>query len=221
MEVDGSKFKTITVFVLIGFIMTIGMAFLTIVFPDSTGQLHVIDNPANIISDIRTNAEHRNISLFSIILDNFFILGYFALFYGAYLLTKNLDPIIPKASFAIGVFTAIFDILENALLIGIFNGIPVNYTPDNLIFGILWFFVSVKDIFSVLATFSFAIMFLLTLNTPKNLRIQKMVLAGFLLLYAVLGALGLMSALFLELRNLSFVIDMAVASAVFYSISRN
>jgi hypothetical protein len=220
MEVETAKFKFLTWFVFIGFLMTIGMVFLTVMFPNYTGQLHVIENPTTIINNIKTDTDYQNIALISIILDNFFIFGYFTLFYGAYLLTKNLDPFIPKASLVIGILTAIFDVLENALLIGIFNGIPVNYTPDNLIYGILWFFVSVKDIFSVLAAFSFAVMFLLTLNDPKYLRMEKLVLAVFLLLFTTLGALGLMSSLFLQLRNLTFVIDLAVATAIFYSISR-
>lgn len=218
MEEVGSKFKVLTVFVIIGFLMTIGLIVLTIMFPDSLGQIHEIESPISIANKIG-DPEQRNISLYSVIIDNFFILGYFALFYGAYLLTKDLDAIIPKTAFIFGIFTAVFDILENSLLLGILNSIPVGYTPEDLIFSIFWFFMSVKDIFAVLATFIFAILLLIGLNDQKSIRIHKIILAGFLLLFTFLGSLGLMSPFFLQLRNISFVIDLAVASGIFYSIS--
>jgi hypothetical protein len=220
MELQGSKFKVLTVFVVIGFLVTIGLVFLTVMFPDSLGQIHEIDDPVSIANELLANPEQRNISLYSIILDNFFILGYFSLFYGVYLLTKDLDPVIPKSAFILGIFTAVFDILENSLLLGILNGVPVGFTPEELLFGIFWFFMSVKDIFAVLTTFTFAILLLIGLNDQKSIRIHKLVLAGFLLLFTFLGSLGLMSPLFLQLRNVSFVVDLAVASVVFYSISR-
>ena len=221
METDGSKFKVLTVFVLIGFVMTLGLVVLTILFPDSSGQYHEIINPADIKTELVTNSEQANISLYSIIIDNFFILGYFSLFYGAYLLTKHLDPVLPRVGFIMGISTAVFDILENAVLLGLLNGVPAGYEPVDLMFGIQWLFMSIKDISSVIATLIFAVLLLLSLNKTEMNRVAILVLAIFLLMYTVLGSLGLMNPLFLQLRNLSFVLDMAVASVVFYSISRS
>jgi hypothetical protein len=221
MEENGSQFKVLTVFVLIGFVMTLGLIFLTVMFPDSSGQYHEIMNPNTIVTELNTDSEQVKISLYSIIIDNIFIVGYFSVFYGAYLLTKSQDPIIPKFGFAMGMSTAIFDFLENAVLVGLINGVPAGYTPDSLMFGIQWLFMSFKDISSIVATLVFGVLLLISLNSPENLRVRKLVLALFLLLYTVLGSLGLMDPLFLQLRNLSFVLDMAVASGVFYSISKS
>ena len=221
MEEEGAKFRVLTVFILIGFLMTLGLVFLTVAFPDSSGQYHEIINPADIKTELATNSEQVNISLYSIVIDNFFILGYFALFYGAYLLTKHLDPVLPRVGFIMGISTAVFDILENSVLLGLINGVPAGYEPVDLMFGIQWLFMSIKDISSVIATLIFAVLLILSLNKTEKNKTLILVLAVFLLFYTILGSLGLMDPLFLQLRNLSFVLDMAVASVVFYSISRS
>ncbi|OLS24604.1 MAG: hypothetical protein HeimC3_18760 [Candidatus Heimdallarchaeota archaeon LC_3] len=221
LEEDGAKFRVLTVFVLIGFIMTLGLVFLTVMFPESSGQYHEFINPENIKTELITDSEQARISLYSIIIDNFFILGYFALFYGAYLLTKHLDPVLPRVGFIMGISTAVFDILENAVLLGLLNGVPVGYEPVNLMFGIQWLFMSIKDISSVIATLIFAVLLIISLNKTDKNKGAILLLAVFLLLYTILGSIGLMDPLFLQLRNISFVLDMAVASAVFYAISRS
>ena len=114
-----------------------------------------------------------------------------------------------------------FDILENAVLLGLLNGVPVGYEPVDLMFGIQWLFMSIKDISSVIATLIFAVLLIISLNKTDRNKGAILLLAVFLLLYTILGSIGLMDPLFLQLRNISFVLDMAVASAVFYAISRS
>jgi hypothetical protein len=212
-----SKFKLISVFVFIGFLITVGLLLLTLANP-ATSQYHIIENPATIKATLTADPMLVASNLAGIALDNFFIVGYFAIFYGLYLLTKPVDINVARAAFLFGSMTVLFDLLENSVLISIFNGVPAGYEPDNLIFGLLWVCTSIKDSSSYISAIIFFVLLLQGRNHYRPLKTTKIVLALFLLLYFALGSLGIISSIFLLLRNLSFVVDMAVSTVLFYKI---
>jgi len=212
-----NKFGMLTVFVFVGFLMSMGMVTLTILNTD-VGQYHKVESPATIVAELSGDSNLLMMDLVGVALDNLFIIGYFSIFYGIYLLTRRTDKILSTTAFSLGISTAIFDIIENSFLITLFTGVPVNFTPESLVFSLQWLATSIKDISSYISGALFVLLLLVGMNTPPELRMRKITLALFLVLYVVLGSLGIVGSIFLTLRNLLFVIDMFVALVIFYSL---
>ncbi len=73
----------------------------------------------------------------------------------------------------------------------------------------------VKDISSYMAGFIFIVMLLLSLNDRQEIRLSKMVLVILLGLYLSFGVVAIIEPSFLIFRNLSFMIDLLIASLLF------
>lgn len=210
-----SQMRLATIFVSLGFLITLGLIGITLLDNDA-GQFHDPMNPQMIVAD--NSSENRTtLNLLSIALDNFFILGYTAIFYVMYLFTKHVN-FWAKTGLALGLSTAVFDVLENAILV-MLNRIGTNFTPDPLIWVVLWFFTFVKDISSYMSGFVFAVLLIATLNHTPELRMTKIIIGFMLILYIIIGSLGLINPLFLTIRNLAFVANLFIASILFYRIS--
>lgn len=217
-----NPFKIISAFIFIGFLATLGLFFLSFVAPNAS-QFHLpadssINTQLLYPSNMTRNQADQNI--FSVVIDNFFIVGYTGIFFGAYLYLregeKNNFNYYAKFALVFGLLTTITDFIENAMVVAISNSMVIKYQPDPLLWGLFWSISSLKDISAYVSTFTFAILFLLTLNTKPLIRFNKIVFIVLLLLFAFIGSLGLFSPLFLTLRNILFVFDLLIASILFY-----
>lgn len=199
--------------------MTLGMTATTILNPGG-GNLYEIRPIANVIADlVAASAQDINIKLASLVFDNFFIVGYVSIFYGLFLITNERDRFISMLGFALGLTTGFTDLLENALQVSLLNGIPNGWIPADNVFSSLWTVMYVKDISSYMAGFVFIVLLLLSLNTPMDVRISKVIFVILLGLYVFLGVIALIEPFLLVFRNLSFMIDLLIASMLFRLMS--
>jgi len=219
-ETFSEKMRVVSVFVFIGFLMTIGMAVGTVLTPEAV-QFHDVVDPQLIIDALNTDtASQLQSRLFGIVLDNFFIIGYLAIFYGLYLLVKDKDEMFSKIAFIAGSMTALFDMIENAIHVALINGVPVGWNPDPLIFVELWTATFIKDITSYMAGMIFVVLLLLSASSAFDLRMSKVILAILVGLYVALGSIALVIPEVLTIRNLSFMFDMGIGSYLLHSISK-
>ncbi len=215
-----SRLSVAAIFVFMGFLMTIGMAAGTILNPDG-GQFHNAIDPQVIIDELTSiSSADVQMRLVGLVFDNFFIIGYMALFYGMFLLTKERDTFFPKLGFALGLTTGFCDLIENALHVALYNGVPNGWAPDPLVFANLWTFTFVKDISSYMAGFIFIIMLVVTINDPPRIKRYKLLLVIFVALYVVLGSIGILVPEFLMIRNLSFMVDMGAGAFLLNRMSK-
>ena len=217
-----NPFKIISAFVFIGFLATIGLLLLTIIVPDAS-QFHLPASDTTSLqllmpSNMTRSQANQNIQ--SIIIDNFFIVGYTGIFLGAYLYVKEVKY-YAKFALIFGLLTTATDFIENAMVVAISNSMVIGYKPDPLLWGIFWSISSLKDISAYVSTFTFAVLFLLTLNDQPKIRFNKLVFVILLFLFAIIGSFGLFSALFLTLRNVLFVFDLVIASILFYKTNES
>ncbi|MHA1944003.1 MAG: hypothetical protein ACW96M_06380 [Candidatus Thorarchaeota archaeon] len=210
-----SRLKVVSIFIFLGFLMTLGMVATTFLNPGG-GNLYEVRPIANVIADLLTATPFDiTIKLASLIFDNFFMIGYLAIFYGLYLITKGKDELFAKIGFLLGSVTFVTDLIENAFQIALLTGVPNGWVPADNVFSSLWVFMYVKDISSYMAGFVFIVMLLVSLNLPRDFREEKMILVILLGLYVVLGIIAIIDPSLLVYRNLSFMIDLLVASVLF------
>jgi len=218
-ENTSASLRISAVFVLIGFLMTLGLVAVTLL-SGSGAQLHEAVDPQIIINELNAaTAADLNIRLAGLVFDMFFIVGYVAIFYGLFVLTKSSAPFFPKLAFAIGLTTGLCDLIENAIQLALFTGVPAGWTPDGLYFASLWTFTFVKDMASYTTGMIFIVLLLLSLGTPAELRLGKSLLVVLLGLYVVLGSLAIIDSSFLLYRSLSFMFDMLLGGILFYRMS--
>jgi hypothetical protein len=219
MPDNGIRLKMASVFVFIGFLMTFGLTAVTLLSPEGS-QLHEAMDPQIIIDDLASaTAADIDIRLAGIVFDTFFVVGYVAIFYGLYVLTKGSESFFPKLALALGLMTGFCDLVENAIQVALFNGIPTGWSPDGLYFATLWSFTFLKDLTSYMAGMIFIVLLVLTLSDPPNLRSSKMLLAILVGLYVVSGSIAIVESSFLLVRNLSFMIDMFLGALLLHRIS--
>jgi hypothetical protein len=214
-----NQLKIASAFVFIGFLMTIGMAVGTITAPDG-GQFHEPMDPQVIINNL-ASAEIGELyaGLTGIVIDTFFIVGYIAIFYGIFLLIRDEDPFFPKLGFILGITTGMCDMVENAIHVALYAGVPNGWTPDGLVFATLWGFTFVKDLTSYMAGMIFVVMLLMTLSGPSKMKVYKIALAVLIGLYVGLGSIAVVENSLLLLRNLSFMIDMLFGAVILNRLS--
>ncbi|MHA2601661.1 MAG: hypothetical protein AM324_005965 [Candidatus Thorarchaeota archaeon SMTZ1-83] len=207
------------VFVLIGFLMTLGLVAVTLLSGDGA-QLHEAVDPQTIINELNAaSPADLSIRLAGLVFDMFFIVGYVAIFYGLYVLTKSSAPFFPKLAFVVGLATGFCDLIENAIQLALFTGIPAGWTPDGIYFASLWTFTFVKDMTSYTAGMIFIVLLTLSLGTHAELRLGKSLLIVLLGLYVVLGSLAIIDSSFLLYRSLSFMFDMLLGGILFHRMS--
>jgi hypothetical protein len=207
------------VFVLIGFLMTLGLVAVTLL-AGSGAQLHEAVDPQTIINELNAaSSAELSIRLAGLVFDMFFIVGYVAIFYGLFVLTKSSAPFFPKLAFVVGLTTGLCDLIENAIQLALFTGVPAGWTPDGLYFATLWTFTFVKDMASYTAGMIFIVLLILSLGTPAELRLGKTLLVVLLGLYVILGSLAIIDSSFLLYRSLSFMFDMLLGSILLYRMS--
>ena len=212
---NNSQFKIISVFVFLGFLATMGSLLLIFIAPDAS-QFHLpSDNAVQLLMPSSMTRDQANQNIWSIIMDNFFIVGYTGIFIGSYLYIKEAGY-YAKFALIFGLVTSATDIIENGIVVAISNSMTIGYKPDPLLWGLFWSISAVKDISAYVSAFSFAILFLLTLNDKPPVRFNKLVFAVLFILFAFIGSLGLFSPLFLTIRNVLFVVDLLLASYLFY-----
>jgi hypothetical protein len=199
--------------------MTLGMV-ATIFLNPGGGNLYEVRPIASVIADlVAATPADINIKLASLVFDNFFMIGYLSIFYGLYLLTKGKEDLIAKVAFALGSLTFISDLIENAFQIALLTGVPNGWVPADTVFSSFWTVMFVKDISSYMAGFTFIVLLLLSLSEPPEYRTSKLIFVILLGLYVGLGVIAIIEPPFLVFRNLSFMIDLLVASLLFRQMS--
>ena len=215
MDDIASRLKIVSVFIFLGFLMTLGMTAMTLLNPGG-GNLYEVRAIGNVIADLlAASTTDINIVLVGLVFDNFFIIGYLCIFYGLFLITKERDRVISMVGFALGLTTGFADLIENALQVALLTGVPNGWVPADSVFSSLWIVMYVKDISSYMAGFVFIVMLLLTLSDRQEIRLSKMVFVILLGLYVGLGVIAIIEPSFLAFRNLSFMIDMLIGSLLF------
>lgn len=215
----GPKLKVASVFIFLGFLMTLGMT-ATILLNPGGGDLYELRPIASVIADLTAaSAQDINIKLASLVFDNFFMIGYLAIFYGLYVLTKEKEHLIAKIAFSLGSLTFISDLVENAFQIALLTGVPNGWVPADSVFSSLWVVMYVKDISSYMAGFTFIVLLVLSLSDPPEFKTSKLLFVILLGLYVGLGVVAIIEPSFLLFRNLSFMIDLFIASLLFRLMS--
>jgi hypothetical protein len=215
----GPRLKVASVFIFLGFLMTLGMTVSTLLNPGGS-DLYQLRPIASIIADLTAaSTQDINIKLASLVFDNFFMIGYLAIFYGLFLLTRGKEDFISKVAFALGSLTFISDIIENAYQVALLTGVPNGWVPTDSVFSSLWLVMYVKDISSYMAGFTFIVLLLLSLSDPPEFKSSKLVFMILLGLYVSFGVVAIIEPSFLLFRNLSFMIDLLIASLLFRRMS--
>ncbi|MFW9955590.1 MAG: hypothetical protein ACFFD3_13665 [Candidatus Thorarchaeota archaeon] len=215
-----TQLRTASVFVFIGFLMTIVMAVGTVLDP-AGGQFHEATNPQTIIDSLlAAQINDLYLGLTGIVVDTFFIIGYIGVFYGIFILIRDGDGFFSKLGFLLGLTTGICDMIENAFHVALYTGVPNGWTPDGLFFATLWSLTAIKDLTSYMAGMIFVIMLLLTLDDTIDLRLYKILLAILVALYVGLGSIAVVESSFLVFRNLSFMIDMLLGALILNRLSK-
>ena len=215
----GPKLKVASVFIFLGFLMTLGLTVTTLLNPGG-GDLYEVRPIANVIADLAAaTAQDINIKLASLVFDNFFMIGYLAIFYGLFLVTKEREQLIAKVAFLLGSLTFISDLVENAFQVALLTGVPNGWVPADNVFSSLWVVMYVKDISSYMAGFTFIVLLLISLSDPPEVRTAKLVFVILLGLYVSLGVVAIIEPSFLLYRNLSFMIDLLIASLLFRQVA--
>jgi len=218
-ETIGPKLKVASVFIFLGFLMTLGMTATTLLSPGG-GDLYQLRPIADVISDLTgATAQDINIKLASLVFDNFFMIGYLAIFYGLFLLTRGEEELIAKVAFALGSLTFISDLVENAYQITLLTGVPNGWVPADSVFSSMWLVMYVKDISSYMAGFTFIVLLLLSLSNLPEFKSSKLIFVILLGLYVGLGVVAIIEPSFLIFRNLTFMIDLLIASLLFRQMS--
>ncbi|MHA2423450.1 MAG: hypothetical protein ACXAEF_01600 [Candidatus Thorarchaeota archaeon] len=214
-----TQLRIASVFVFIGFLMTIGMAVGTILNPSS--QFHEPMDPQIIINElVSADTGYLYLGLSGIVIDTFFIVGYIAIFYGIYLLIRDHEPFFSKLGFMLGLTTGMCDMIENAIHVALYAGVPNGWTPDGLVFATLWSFTFIKDLTSYMAGMIFVVMLFMTLDGPIDMKLYKVVLALLVALYVGLGSIAVVENSFLIFRNLSFMVDMLLGALILNRLSK-
>jgi hypothetical protein len=199
--------------------MTLGMTVTTILNPGG-GDLYEVRPIANVIADlVGASAQDINIKLASLVFDNFFMIGYLAIFYGLFLLTREKEELIAKVAFTLGGVTFVSDLVENAYQVALLTGVPNGWIPADSVFSSFWVVMYVKDLSSYMAGFTFIVLLLLSLRDPPEFKSSKAIFVVLLGLYVSLGAIAIIEPSYLVLRNLSFMIDLLIASLLFRQIA--
>ena len=215
----GPRLKVASVFIFFGFLMTLGMTATTLINPGG-GNLYELRPIANVIADlVAASAQDINIKLASLVFDNFFMIGYLAIFYGLFLLTKEKGHLIAKVAFALGSITFISDLIENAFQVALLTGVPNGWVPADAVFSSFWLVMFVKDISSYMAGYTFIILLVLSFSEPPEFKSFKLIFVILLGLYVSFGVVAIIEPSFLIFRNLSFMVDLLLASLLFRQIS--
>jgi hypothetical protein len=210
-----SKFRVVSVFIFLGFLMTLGLTATTLLNPGG-GNLYEVRPSSSVIADlVAASAQDINIKLASLVFDNFFMIGYLAIFYGLFLLTKGKEDLIAKVAFALGSLTFLSDLVENAFQVALLTGVPNGWVPADTVFSSFWLVMFVKDISSYMAGYTFIILLLLSISDPPEFKSSKIIFVVLLGLYVCLGVVAIIEPSFLLFRNLSFMIDLLIASLLF------
>lgn len=214
-----SHLKVASVFIFLGFIMTLGLTATTLLNPGG-GNLYEVRPIASVIADlVAATPADINIKLASLVFDNFFMIGYLSIFYGLFLLTKGKEDLFAKVAFALGSLTFISDLVENAFQVALLTGVPNGWVPADSVFSTFWTVMFVKDISSYMAGFTFIVLLLLSMSDPPEYRTSKLVFVILLGLYVGLGVVAIIEPSFLVFRNLSFMVDLLIASLLFRQMS--
>ena len=214
-----SKLGVVSVFIFLGFLMTLGLTVTTLLNPGG-GNLYEVRPIANVIADlVGATPQDINIKLASLVFDNFFMIGYLAVFYGLFLVTKGKEDLIAKVAFALGSLTFVSDLIENAYQVAFLTGVPNGWVPADSVFSSFWLVMYVKDISSYMAGFTFIVLLVLSLNNPPEFKSSKLIFVILLGLYVSFGVVAIIEPSFLLFRNLSFMIDLLLASLLFRQIS--
>jgi len=93
----GPKLKVASVFIFLGFLMTLGLTVTTLLNPGG-GDLYEVRPIANVIADLAAaTAQDINIKLASLVFDNFFMIGYLAIFFGLYVPVSYTHLTLPTS----------------------------------------------------------------------------------------------------------------------------
>jgi hypothetical protein len=145
--------------------------------------------------------------------DSMFVLSYLMVFAALYQTTSFRSRLFAGIGLGAGILTALFDAGENALLISYassaLNGVPLTEPALPLIYvlaNLKW-------------TAAFAAMYAFGLVWPRQDRLGW-ILTGLMLLFPIIGVLGLISADLVPVRGLFFLLGMPLFAWHFWIQTR-
>lgn len=145
--------------------------------------------------------------------DSLFVLSYLVVFAGLYELTKERGRVLAMIALGAGILTGLFDAVENAhfviyaLLVK--SGASVT-DPAVVLIGVLG---------NLKWMASFATLYLFGLIFPLEGWFNRL-LIGLMLLFPIIGVLGIAFPVLVELRGLFFLVGMPLFAFVFWSASQ-
>lgn len=141
--------------------------------------------------------------------DSLFVLSYLIVFAGLYELTKGRGRVLAALALGAGVLTGLFDAIENAHFITyallVKNGVPLS-EPAIILIGILG---NLKWMASFATLYGFGLIF------PTQGWLNRVVM-GLMLLFPLLGVLGVAFPALIEVRGLFFLSGMPLFAATFW-----
>jgi len=194
----------------IGVIAVIALVICGLIFPADVSKM---DRPQEIMHFITIAKAYQHQILLLITLDTIFIGGYLALFIGLYLMSRDFSDEIAIIGLIFGILTALLDILENALLVAMIQGINRGWLPGDGIYGTVWTINMLVDLLSYITILLFAIIY----GTIYRPRSRKFTMAILLILYVIIGLISLIIPELLVIRSVFFIIGLAWTSWVLYN----
>ena len=145
--------------------------------------------------------------------DSLFVLSYLMVFAGLYELTKGRGRVLALLALGAGVLTGLFDAIENAHFITyallVKNGVPLS-DPAIILISIL---NNLKWMASFATLYGFGLIF------PTTGWLNRLVI-GLMLLFPLVGVLGIAFPALIELRGLFFLLGMPLFAIVFWRESQ-
>lgn len=141
--------------------------------------------------------------------DSLFVLSYLIVFAGLYELTKGRGRVLAVLALGAGILTGLFDATENAHFITyallVKNGVPLT-NPAITLIGILG---NLKWMASFATLYGFGLIF------PTEGWLNRIVM-GLMLLFPLLGVLGVAFPALIEVRGLFFLLGMPLFAFTFW-----
>lgn len=191
---------------LIAFLAILIMGF-GVTVPEATMKLQPAPGPVS--EFVRPSNEYPEKTLAFFAADSLFVLSYLMVFVGLFELTKVRGRALALIGLGAGILTALFDASENAHFITYAllaqNGVPLT-DPAILTLGVLG---------NLKWMSSFATLYAFGLIWPTDGWFNR-VLIGLMLLFPLVGVLGVASPALVELRGLFFLLGMPLFALAFW-----
>lgn len=191
---------------LVAFVAVLFMGF-GVTVPDAAVRLQPDPVPLREFAAASNHYPDQALAFFAA--DSLFVLSYLMVFAGLYELTKGRGRVLAALALGAGILTGLFDAIENAHFITyallVKNGVPLT-DPAITLVGILG---NLKWMASFATLYGFGLIF------PTQGWLNRIVI-GLMLLFPLLGVLGVAFPALIEVRGLFFLLGMPLFAATFW-----